>query len=367
MKRHYIIPVFVPHQGCPHDCIFCNQHRITGRQEGTDESDIRGIIEKCLATFPQGAEIPKEIAFYGGSFTGIPIEEQKRLLEIARQYKDRGQVNGIRISTRPDYISIEILHFLLHQGVAVIELGVQSLDDGVLDNVRRGHSSRDVLSAAHMIRQFSFRLGMQMMVGLPGDTQEKTVATAKTIAGLHPDFVRIYPTVVLEDTVLASLYRKGNYKPLSLTEAVDQAAMALLVFTEAGIPVIRVGLQPSEELYANEGIIAGPAHPAFRELAESRIAYFMMCCLLNQLSTPPHKVEFLVHPRCLSAAIGNKRTNIINLSSKYGVDSICICGHDAVDRGDIKLCSADNQAQELYLSKKVFAARMAGMFGSSPE
>lgn len=367
MKRHYIIPIFVPHRGCPHDCIFCNQRRITGRRESTDERGIQGIIEKYLATFPPGTEIHKEIAFYGGSFTGIPLGEQKKLLEIARQYKARGLVDGIRISTRPDYISREILNFLHHQGVTVIELGVQSLDDEVLEKSRRGHTSRDVFAASRMIRQFSFQLGLQMMVGLPGDTREKVVATAQKIAGLQPDFVRIYPTVVLEGTLLAALYREGSYQPLSLAEAVDQAAMALLIFTGAGIPVIRVGLQPSEELYAKEGIIAGPAHPAFRELAESRIAYFMMCCLLNQLPAPPHRVEFLVHPRWLSAALGNKRANIINLSSEYGVDSMRICGHEAVDRGDIKLHAADNQTRELYLSKKTFAARVAGMFGSPHE
>lgn len=341
MKRYYIIPIFVPHQGCPHDCVFCNQRRITGCQQNTDAQGIRIIVEKYLTTFPQGKGLHKEIAFYGGSFTGIPRAKQKKLLEIAADYKQRGLIDGIRISTRPDYITIDVLRFLDEYGVTVIELGVQSLDDAVLSASRRGHTSHDVLFAVEMIRRFDFALGLQMMLGLPGDTPGKTMATAGSIAALQPDFTRIYPTVVLEGTYLALLYRQGKYTPLSLDEAVNRAASVLLIFQEAGIPVIRIGLQPTEELCSHQGILAGPFHPAFRELVESRIAFDMMSSLIRLLSSNPHTVVFRVHPRYLSVALGNKKSNLLRLCGDFGISSINIRPDASIAKGDIVMHSAD--------------------------
>lgn len=358
MKRHYIIPIFVPHQGCPHDCIFCNQRKITGYQQRIDVQEIRIIIEKHLATFPQEEGIQKEIAFYGGSFTGIPLQEQKMLLEIALQYKQRGMVSGVRISTRPDTITIDRLHFLQEHGVTVIELGVQSLDDDVLLKSHRGHTNHDVVSAVSLIRHFNFALGLQMMIGLPEDTPEKTLATAQSIANLHPNFVRIYPTIIIEGTYLALLFRQGMYSPLSLDEAVDRAAAILLIFEEAGIPVIRIGIQPTEELCSAHGIIAGPFHPAFRELVESRIAYDMMEYLMRKLPLTPHKVVFRVHPRYLSTALGNKKGNVTKISSEWGIASITVCPDDAVDRGDVVMYMADGNIVNLRITKAMWAKMM---------
>jgi histone acetyltransferase (RNA polymerase elongator complex component) len=356
MKRHYIIPIFVPHQGCPHDCVFCNQRTITGHRQGTDLQEVRVTIEKYLATFPQGEGFHKEIAFYGGSFTGISQEDQKKLLELALDYKWKGQISGIRISTRPDYVTIDVLHFLRAHGVTVIELGVQSFDDEVLCRSRRGHSSHDVLLAVKAIRQFDITMGLQMMIGLPGDTLKKTAATARSIANLHPDFVRIYPTVVIEGTYLASLYRQGMYIPLSLEEAVDWAASAQLIFEKSGIPVIRIGLQPTKDLCSDHGIIAGPFHPAFRELVESRIAYNMMANLIHNLPINPHRVIFRVHPRYLSPALGNKKFNLMKLSADLGIDNINIYADQAIDRGEIILHMADGEIVDRRISKRKFPA-----------
>lgn len=362
MKRYYIIPIFVPHQGCPHDCVFCNQHSITGYQQGISAQEVRLIIEQYLATFPRNAGIHKEIAFYGGSFTGIPQKEQEQLLAIAAHYKEQGLVDGVRISTRPDYINSDILRFLQQYAVTTIELGVQSLDDAVLSKSQRGHSSHDVMVAVQLIRQFGFTLGLQMMIGLPGDAAQKTIVTARAIASLQPDFVRIYPTVVIEGTQLASLYRQGRYTPLTLDEAIEQTAAILLIFQTAGIAVIRVGLQPTAELCSDQGIIAGPFHPAFRELVESQIAYGLMLYLIRELPVLPKEVVFRVHPRHLSTALGHKKANITKLASVAKINRIIIGPDDTVDRGDIVLHAADGNTLNIQLTKAMFA-QLSGMFG----
>lgn len=361
MKRHYIIPIFVPHQGCPHDCVFCNQRSITGCQKIMETQEVSRLIEKYLTFIPADEGIQREIAFYGGSFTGIRREEQQRLLEVARQYKQRGMVSGIRISTRPDYITMESLQFLTEYGVSVIEIGVQSLDDDVLLKSNRGHVSKDVISAVKMIRMFNFSLGLQTMIGLPGDTPVKAMATARSVVRLRPDFVRIYPTVVIEGTMLASLYRQRLYVPLSLSAAVDLAAAALVIYDEAAIPVIRIGLQPTEDLCGEHGIIAGPFHPAFRELVESRLAYAMLCYLLNQLPHHPSAVTFRVNSRYLSVVTGNKKENVKKLSLLYKLQQLDICQDNSLEMGKIALSKADTDVLNLQVSK-VRCAKLPGIF-----
>ena len=220
--KTYNIPIFVPHRGCPFDCVFCNQKRITGTQKEVTADDVHNIIGEYLKTLPsKNRRI--EAAFFGGSFTGIPINEQSELLAAANEYLKKGDIDGIRLSTRPDYIDKEILDNLLKYGVTTIELGVQSMDDSVLKSSNRGHTRKDVINAVRLIKEYSFTLGLQMMTGLPGDTDEKSLYTADEIIKLKPDIVRIYPTLTIKDTFLEKMYLTGKYQPQSVDEAVNLA------------------------------------------------------------------------------------------------------------------------------------------------
>ena len=243
--RTYNIPIFVPHRGCPYDCVFCNQRRITGSIKDVTPADVREIITKALKTLPKENRYV-EAAFFGGSFTGIPIEEQTALLLAAEEFKP--YINGIRLSTRPDYISKEILDNLQKHGVTTIELGVQSMDNDVLKQSNRGHTREQVIDAVRLIKKYPFTIGLQMMTGLPGDTPQKSLQTAKEIIELAPQIVRIYPTLTIRDTYLEKMYKNGSYTPQSLDEAVELSKQLLLKFEENDINVISIGMQETEEI-----------------------------------------------------------------------------------------------------------------------
>lgn len=313
--KTYNIPIFVPHRGCPYDCVFCNQKRITGSQKSVTAADVRKTIEKYLTTLPKNnARI--EAAFFGGSFTGIPIEEQTELLSAAYEYVKDRRINGIRLSTRPDYISEEILDNLQKYGVTTIELGVQSMDDEVLLRSNRGHKSSDVINAVKLIRDYPFALGLQMMTGLPGDTKTKSLRTADAIIALKPDMVRIYPTLTIRDTKLEEMYRDGSYTPETLGEAVKLCAELVLKFEAADITVIRVGLQSTDEINeSGESVVAGPVHSAFGELVENEIYYGL---IMNALEGRDGVIY--VNPCEISKAVGNKRRNIIRIKNETGRD-----------------------------------------------
>jgi len=264
MAKFKIIPIFVPHKGCPHQCSFCNQKHITGHTVETTPKLAKEIIEKYLATIDTD-KFQTEIAFYGGSFTAIDMEYQKSLLKVANTYLKSGKIKGIRLSTRPDAISVEILDNLKKYGVTEIELGVQSMCDDVLDANNRGHSSKDVIDAVNLIRKYDFKLGLQQMTGLYQDSDLKDIKTAEDICKLKPDFVRIYPTLVFENTDLATYYRQGKYVPPTVEEAVILCKKLKKIYDENNIYVIRLGLLMSAE-EARENFIAGPHHPRFREL-----------------------------------------------------------------------------------------------------
>lgn len=269
MKRHCNIPIFVPEVGCPHQCVFCNQAKITDRDETVSDAMAIEIIEKHLSTIQNDTTV--EIAFFGGSFTGIDLKIQERLLKLAHDYIKQGRVSGIRISTRPDYISIEKLELLKKYGVTAIELGAQSLNNDVLRIVERGHSVEDVEKAVSLIREFDFELGLQMMIGLPGDDQQGATLTAEKIISLGANTTRIYPCLVISDTKLEEMYMNGKYTPLTIREAVEIVADIVPMFEQANINIIRVGLHPSEGLTSGTTLIAGPFHPSFRQLVESEI------------------------------------------------------------------------------------------------
>lgn len=269
MSKKNIIPIFVPHYGCPNDCVFCNQNKITGFSTDTTEEIVRDRIEEYLSYFKDKSNT--EVAFYGGSFTAIEIEIQSKLLNVAKEYKDKGLVKEIRLSTRPDCIDDEILENLKKYKVDTIELGVQSLDEGVLALSNRGHNSKCVYEASKLIKDYGFNLGLQQMLGLPGDNLEKALNTANEFIKLSPDCVRIYPTLVIKDTKLELDYETGEYDALSLSEGVYQSKEILKNYIKNNINVIRVGLQPTEEIQLGASVVAGPFHPAFRQLVESEI------------------------------------------------------------------------------------------------
>jgi len=266
--KHFTIPIFVPELACPNRCVFCNQHSISGCQKQPEPEEVREIIFQHLKTIPE-KDCHSEIGFFGGSFTGIEPELQERYLSIAYEFLISGQIQGIRLSTRPDYINPEALSLLKRYGVTTIELGAQSLDDAVLKLSGRGHTVADVENASALILAAGFKLGLQMMTGLPGDTPEKSMQTAHRFVELGASCTRIYPTLVIRGTELEQRWRSGKYQPQSLEEAVKISARLLTIFREAGIEVIRVGLHPSEGLLDGSEMLAGPFHPSFRELVET--------------------------------------------------------------------------------------------------
>lgn len=330
--RRYNIPIFVPHVGCPHDCVFCNQRRITGIQKPVGANDARKIIDEHLRTIPKRNRCV-EAAFFGGSFTGIPMEEQKSLLSVAKEYLDRGMIDGIRLSTRPDYINREILDNLERYGVTAVEMGVQSMDDEVLGASNRGHSASDVRKAAKLMKEYPFELGMQMMTGLPMDTPEKSLSTAEEIIKLRPASVRIYPTLTIKDTYLEKMYREGRYSPQTLDEAVELAKKLILRFEAENIKIIRVGLQSTDEISENGSVVAGPVHSSFRELAESSIYYDIMADAL--LSCNTDSAVIYVNSHEISKAVSNKRLNIRRIKENMNID-IKICADDSLDKREVR-------------------------------
>jgi histone acetyltransferase (RNA polymerase elongator complex component) len=264
-KEHYIIPIFVPHQGCPHNCVFCNQNTITGSQNRVDSKFVRDTVEEYLKTINNNNAVI-EISFFGGTFTAIDIEKQKELLQVAKEYKNNDKIKYIRLSTRPDYINSEILDNLKSFQVDIIELGVQSLDDNVLRRAGRGHSSKQVYEASKLIREYGFTLGHQIMPGLPGDDFIKDIDTVKKVIDMKPDICRIYPSLVIKNTPMEEMYLKNNYEPYTLQEAVKICKELYGMLVSENIDVIRIGLQPTQEINTGKEVVAGPFHPAFREL-----------------------------------------------------------------------------------------------------
>ena len=236
--------------------------------------DIHRIVREYLKTLPKKSE--KEVAFFGGTFTGLSMELQREYLETLQEYMERGDIQGIRLSTRPDYIRKEILEQLKKYGVKAIELGIQSLDEEVLRKSDRAYSETQVLESIRQIQDYGFEVGIQLMVGLPASNLEKEIRTVKTLIACRPDTARIYPTLVLADTELEQQYRRGEYQALSLEEAVERSRILHCYLEEAGIRTIRLGLQASEELSQENTMIAGPYHPAFRELVETEISYVFL-------------------------------------------------------------------------------------------
>ncbi len=323
MKKEYIIPIFVPHLGCPNACVFCNQTKISGEQRQVRAKDVKDTIEYYLNNFKTN-EREIEVAFFGGSFTGIDVELQKELLEAAYEYIKEGKVNSIRISTRPDYISKDILKMLKKYNVKTIELGVQSANNYILEKAKRGHTFEDVKKASKLINRYGFRLGHQMMVGLPESTMIDEINTAKALVKLKPKIVRIYPVLVIKGTQLEEDYKNGEYEPLSVVQAVERCKEVTNIFNNKNIKVIRIGLQNTDEITdpasSNSQVVAGPYHPAFRQLVESAMWYDVIVEKIKKFNTKVKEVEIIANPDDINNIIGHKKENIEKLRDIYEVD-----------------------------------------------
>ncbi len=314
--RKYNLPIFIPHRGCPHDCVFCNQKKITGVDTDITADDVRDMIKEFLSTI-QSDNVSVEVAFFGGSFTGLELETQERVLAVATEFFPR--VSGIRLSTRPDYINDEVLDLLVKYNVTTIELGVQSSNDEVLRLNNRGHSFDDVKDASEKIRSRGISLGHQMMLGMYGSDAQKDIQTVKDIIALQPDCVRIYPVVTLRDTKLQRFYENGEYQPYTVDKAAELAKEAVCMFRENRIDVIRVGLHSSEELDRGDSVIAGPYHQAFGELVESLCFRDVIEQEIEEKNLRNCVFEFVCQQNDISKVVGHKRMNKEYFMKKYNV------------------------------------------------
>ena len=323
MKKQYIIPIFVPHLGCPNDCTFCNQKSISGQQKKVTENDVRETIEYYLNSFKE-KDAYKEVAFFGGSFTGIDVEEQEMYLKTAYDSIKEKKIDGIRISTRPDYIDKHTLKRLKKYKVKTIELGVQSTNDYVLELCKRGHTFEDVKKASKLIRRYGFDLGHQMMVGLPESTEKDEITTAKDLIKLKPKMVRIYPVLVIKGTALEKQYLAGEYEPLELRQAVERCKELCYLFGKKKIKVIRIGLQNTDTICNPENseseVVAGPYHETFRQLVESSIYYDTIVNKIKKYDVKVKEIEVITHPQNVSNIVGYKRENVEKLKNMYDVD-----------------------------------------------
>ena len=325
MKTKANIAIFVPHAGCSHRCSFCDQRAISGQSKTPTPEEVTQTLQRAVAGLLR--ETRAEIAFFGGSFTAIPRLQMEGLLKAAFPFVDGEKIIGIRCSTRPDAVNEETLQLLKRYGVTAVELGAQSMDDAVLSLNHRGHTAGDVVNAAHLIRQSGLELGLQMMTGLYGANEASDRVTAQKLMELNPDTVRIYPTLTLANTYLEELYRKGNYTPPSLDQTVTLCADLLQQFEAKGIRVIKLGLHAD----SLSTVVAGPVHPALRELCESRIYYKKATELLGRIGG---KAILRVHPTCVSKMIGQNRQNLTRFADEGWL--VTVQGDPSVASGEVE-------------------------------
>lgn len=363
MKKHAIIPIFIPHLGCPCQCVFCNQQKITARTKAVSTDEVRETVERYLSTLGDLDPSEIEIAFYGGSFTAIPIDAQTAYLEVANEYIDQGRVSSLHISTRPDCIDEEILENLKCYNVSTIELGVQSFSDEVLRLSKRGHDSDTARKAAKLIKERGFKLGIQLMIGLPGDSLESCIYSARETVALSPELARLYPTLVIDGTELYDMYEDGSYEALSKEEALLRTKEMYKILHKAGINIMRVGLKSTDIIGGSDlsAINGGTYHPAFRQLVEGEIAYEMLKEQLDALMEkldgtgfaktpnpdatshtnapkPKLKVDLFSNPQSFSNMIGNCGINKDRLSAEY-------------PHFDIKYRTDNKLARDIYIAE----------------
>ncbi len=331
----FIVPVFIPHAGCPHRCVFCNQNATTGQETALPSvSAIRDAIDTYLGYRRDPARLT-EISFYGGNFLGLPAEQIQLLLATAAAYVRSGKVHGIRFSTRPDTIDVHRLALIARFPVRTVEIGVQSMNDTVLSTSQRGHTAEDTRRAMGLLKETPYRVGVQMMVGLPGDTAASALASGRQLASMAPDFVRIYPTLVFRGSQLAHWFHRAEFEPLTLEEAVEQTADLYQMFQRHDIPVIRMGLQATDDLRAETHLVAGPFHPAFGELVQSLLWQNAISLHLETHDLQGGDVLIEVPQRLLSQIKGQHDDNIIALIEKNRLQSLEVRANDRIPAGSV--------------------------------
>jgi histone acetyltransferase (RNA polymerase elongator complex component) len=318
--RRRIIPIFVPHLRCPNDCVCCNQRTISGSLRPAGPEDVVRALEEA-----KGKTEGAELAFYGGSFTAVPEERQRALLEAARPYRESGFLGSLRVSTRPDAVTVEKLRLLRGYGVETVELGAQSMDDRVLRLSGRGHTAADTADAAKLVKGAGMRLVLQLMTGLPGADRLSDLRSAQSVAAMRPDGVRIYPTVILRGTPLEALWRAGKYRAHTVSDAVETCAPIAAIFLEAGIPILRLGLNPTEALSGGEAV-GGAYHPALGELVYGKLYLEMAREKLRALPGRPRRVKLLVAENRVSRMTGRGRCNLLALRWEFGLEEISVVG-----------------------------------------
>jgi histone acetyltransferase (RNA polymerase elongator complex component) len=329
-NKPFVIPIFVPHAGCPHRCVFCNQSSITGAHSVPTRKEVRRQIETFLG-YRRNQRRPVQIAFFGGNFLGIQSQAINRLLSEATAYVTAGRADSIRFSTRPDTVDRQQLALIQDFPVASIELGAQSMNNRVLQQSNRGHTVEDTVKAVQLLKENGYEVGIQMMVGLPGDNIRRLQNSARKVLELKPDFIRIYPTVVLAGSPLATLYEKGNYTPLSLEDAVSRVKELYLLFKKEDIPVIRMGLQASEDLNTASTVLAGPYHPSFGHLVYSEIFLAKAMSAIASEIIERKAVRLKIHPRSVSKMRGQKNRNIKILCKRFQLLSVDIVEDESLN------------------------------------
>jgi histone acetyltransferase (RNA polymerase elongator complex component) len=323
-RRPFIIPIFLPHAGCPHQCVFCNQTSITGvrRDMVSPENVERQILE--FLEYKGNDHRPVQVAFYGGNFLGLEKDYIECLLNVSAKFVKNKKIDAIRFSTRPDTIDHDRIEIIKNYPVSTVEIGAQSMDDRVLATAKRGHSASDTQQAVTLLKDRHYQIGLQMMVGLPKEDEAGSLSTAYRIGELKPDFVRIYPTIVLKNSLLARWYENGTYRPWSLERSVAHVKTLYLYFKKKNIPVIRMGLQASEDLDSGAAVLAGPYHPAFGHLVHSEIFLDMATESMEKKAFSQDTVTLKVHPKNISKMRGLKNKNVNALKKRFQLQSLNI-------------------------------------------
>lgn len=354
MKGHVIVSFFIPHLGCTSNCVFCNQKTITGHRSGPTPEEVMGTIQERVPSMP--ADIPREVAFYGGSFTALPWDHQRSYLQAVQLFIQKGQIDSIRISTRPDALDGPGIDRLAAFGVKTIELGVQSLDREVLQASGRDYDPSLVGEVSSLIRQKGLTLGHQLMIGLPGSDLAKEMDTVREVVRLRPDLVRIYPTLVLKKTMLARTYTEGRYRPLSLPEAVEIAVLMLTQLEKAGIKVIRMGLQPTPELQTPGEVLAGPFHPSFGELVQSEVFKWQSIQVIQEFMNKEvtNRLRLFANRRDLSKMIGQNQRNLKALTARFKLVQLEVAGMEGSEQAWVGVGPWNREVPQMVLSRQSF-------------
>jgi len=335
--RPLIVPVFIPNMGCPHKCVFCEQETITSQhRQQVGKAHVEQVLKKAIASTGFDQCRKPEIAFYGGTFTGLPFGRMLELLKAVTPFIEKGFFKSIRVSTRPDALDEKRLRAMKDNCVSTVELGAQSMDDRVLDLSKRGHSSEDTARAVPRLRKYGFKVGIQLMPGLPGDSKDRFSATITKVISLHPDMVRLYPAVVIRGTDLAHSYEEGTYQPLGLDDAVEICMDSCIRLEDTGIPVIRIGLMSSPSLLKKGQIIAGPWHPAFGFLVRSGIYHRNIKAGLPGPGKASH-IKILAPKRDIPLIRGHKNQGLREIEAKTGAEVVRIELDDSIPHGQVRI------------------------------